>query len=188
MIIFAFLGYAGHGKTTAAAYLYDYCLQNGSTRFLAFGDAVKEEVSLRYGFDRILCDTQEGKVKYIDTDMGYKTVRETLVLHSTTRKKLEGDDYWAKQVIHKIELVDPDFAVIHDLRFKAEYKALTEAFPKDIIVTIRIVNPTAPISDCHSEHDMDDFTPIHTIQNDSTISVLYSRLSQIFNVYIGSSV
>lgn len=188
MIIFAFLGYAGHGKTTAAAYLDDYCTQNGTTRFIAFGDAVKEEASLRYGFDRILCDTQEGKIKYIDTDMGYKTVRETLVLHSTTRKKLEGDDYWAKKVIQKITQADPDFAVIHDLRFKAEYQALKEAFPKDLIVTIRIVNPKAPISDCPSEHDMDDFQPIHTIQNDSTVSILYSRLSQIFNVYIGSSV
>ena len=188
MIIFAFLGYAGHGKTTAAAYLYDCCMKNGSTRFIAFGDAVKYEASLRYGFDRILCDTQEGKIKYVDTELGYKTVREILVLHSKTRKTLDGEDYWAKKVIDKIQQADPDFAVIHDMRFKAEYHALTKAFPHDTLVTIRIVNPAAPISDCPSEHDMDDYVPMHTMTNDTTIPILYSHLSQIFNVYIGSSV
>jgi len=188
MIIFAFLGYAGHGKTTAAAYIYDCCMQEGTTRFIAFGDAVKYEASLRYGFDRILCDTQEGKIKYVDTELGYKTVREILVLHSKTRKTLDGEDCWAKKVIHKIQEAGPEFAVIHDMRFKAEYNAFKEAFPHDTLVTIRIVNPAAPISDCPSEHDMDDFKPIHTIQNDSTIPILYSRLSQIFSTYIGSSV
>jgi dephospho-CoA kinase len=184
MIIFLFCGYIGHGKTTAAKFLYHRLCKSGKTLFLGFGDAVKDEISNRFSIERTLMDTQEGKQTIVETDLGNKTIREILVLHSRNMKYLYGDDYYAIKVQKHIIETNPQYVVIHDLRFMEELNTLMKHFTN--IITIRIINQNAQIPTCKSEHCIDNLVVNHILRNDKTINYLETSIHQILNSYIGS--
>lgn len=184
MIVLLFVGYSGHGKTTAAQYVYEQCLKYGKTLLLGFGDFVKDEVAEKYNIPRTLCDTQDGKRAIVHSSLGPKSVREYLIHHSFEQKQKYGQDYYAKKVIEKIETESPLVVILHDLRFPTELATLQSLYTN--IYTIRILNPHAPISSAESEHQMDTYKANITIHNDTSLENLYNSLDYIFRMYISS--
>ena len=83
MIVIWLSGYAGAGKDTMASILWKkYDLQR-----VAFADSLKDFVAVKYGLERSLFDTPEGK-NSLDARTG-KTVRELLYRRFSGSKKRE---------------------------------------------------------------------------------------------------
>jgi hypothetical protein len=187
MILIAFVGYSGHGKTTAAQYIYEQCLIYGKTVIYGFGDLVKDEVSKKYQVPRELCDTQEGKRSIVHSTLGPKSLREYLIYHSLEQKAKYGQNYFAKYVATKIKEDAPKIAILHDLRYYAEIETLKKEFPSAAFHTIRIYNGNIPSSNSPSEHELDNYDTNYVVYNNSTLDTLYNSLNYIFRTYIASS-
>jgi len=187
MILIAFVGYSGHGKTTAAQYIYEQCLIYGKTVMYGFGDLVKDEVSEKYQVPRELCDTQEGKKSIVHSTLGPESLRYYLIYHALEQKHQHGEDYFAKHVAHKIKQDTPKIAILHDLRYLTEIETLKKEFPSAVFHTIRIYNGNNPISNLPSEHELDNYDTNYVVYNNSTLDTLYNSLNYIFRTYIASS-
>lgn len=148
-------GYAGAGKDTIAAIL---CKKHDYYR-VAFADILKDMVSLKYVFPRELCDT--GK----DTSIrGGQTVRELLIADSA-RAKTENINVFAEHALHKIIASGKQRIVISDWRFPHEFTYIKENLPEANHVTIRITRPGLQSLLDPSEHALDDWVFMKTIEN-----------------------
>lgn len=151
-------GWAGAGKDTIAAILckkYDY------TR-VAFADSLKDIVSAKYGFDRGLCDTPDGKNSVIPTLE--KTVRQILIEDSAEAKK-ENINVFAEHVLAKIQASRQTLFVVSDWRFPHEYECISTALPNARHVRVRIIREGLQALVDSSEHQLDDYSFDTTILN-----------------------
>jgi dephospho-CoA kinase len=115
MMVIWLSGYAGAGKDTMASILWKkYDLQR-----VAFADSLKDFVAVKYGLERSLCDTPEGK-NSLDVRTG-KTVRELLIADSAEAKK-ENINIFASYVLDKINTSKQRGFVISDWRYPHEYE------------------------------------------------------------------
>jgi len=141
-------GFAGSGKDTVAAIL---CKKLDYYR-VAFADMLKDYVAEKYRFNRILCDTVEGKNTIVALG---KTVRELLIEESAAAKT-NNLNIFAEQALRKIIGSGQDFIVISDWRYPHEYEFITKALgPTVDHTTIRIVRPGLPSLSDPSEHALD---------------------------------
>ena len=186
MKIFLIAGYAGSGKTTAGLLLCE--LLNPNVNTTAFATAVKDQVSTLYGIDRRRCDSPKGKLSIVNTDRGFRSVRDLLIEHSAQMKfEHKNSGFWADVVADEIQNYsnkNHDW-VIHDWRYKRELQTLRVAFPDAEFITIRITRlSVSPLTD-PSEHDLDDFSVNHTITNDGAQNELVEKLKTIITcVYV----
>ena len=176
MKLYLISGHIGSGKSTAGNLLQGL-LPDAIT--VAFGDAVKDDIARIYKFDRRLCDSQLGKMTPIPTpDNGTKTIRELLIEHSAHMKLVKQDTgVWAGIVADGMS-AEFDW-IIHDWRYKKEYEVLKERFPEASLITIRVNRSgVTPLND-PSEHDLDDYTFQHVLNNDGTRVDLRHKLQAI---------
>ena len=145
-------GFAGSGKDTVAQIL---CKKFDYTR-VAFADGLKDTTATKYGFDRELCDTVEGKKTQRDTAEGKKTIRDLLIEESAKAKELDLNIY-ARRVLDTIYASNQQLWVISDWRFPHEYDFLKSALPEAQHTTIRISRVGWPILQVPSEHQLDTF-------------------------------
>jgi hypothetical protein len=141
-------GYAGSGKDTAAEIL---CRKYGYTR-VAFADMLKDYVAAKYGFDRTLCDTGQGKETVIHQ---HRTVRELLIEESALAKT-DDLDIFSKQALQKIHESTTDKIVISDWRYPHEILYIKHHMDsKTIHKSIRITRPGLNSLKDPSEHALD---------------------------------
>ena len=141
-------GWAGAGKDTMAAIL---CKKYEYTR-VAFADSLKDIVSAKYGFDRGLCDTPEGKNSVILTLE--KTVRQILIEDSAETKK-QNINIFAEHVLAKIQASQQKLFVISDWRFSHEYECISSALPEAQHLSVRITREGLHALNDPSEHQLD---------------------------------
>lgn len=121
MKIIGISGKIGVGKTTLTNKLMR--MLPGTWVRLAFADALKREVAVKFGFDRKFCYTPEGK----DTEVhiprvGYLKVREIMQWYGVARRE-ENPDYWIEAARKEIEALRRrgiDGVIIDDVRFENE--------------------------------------------------------------------
>ena len=143
-------GYAGAGKDTMASILckkYDF-------QRVAFADSLKDIVAGKYGFDRALCDSPEGKNSVVGS-VG-KTVRELLIKDSAEAKKAN-INIFASFVLDTIQATKQKRFVISDWRYPHEYNYLTYNLPDAEHICIRITRPGLHSLADPSEHALDDW-------------------------------
>lgn len=173
MKIILITGYAGSGKDTVGSLLQD----KGYKRY-GFADVLKLESSRKHNYNFELTQTQTGKsTQVVSQYNGRKaTVRDFLISDSFEAKVQNSDPaYFAKILLNQIQSELSEKIVITDWRFIAEYAHFKIINP----ITLRVIRPNQPILDEPSEHDLDDFTTMHTILNNSTIEHLKNQLNHI---------
>ena len=141
-------GWAGAGKDTMAAVLLK---KYGYTR-VAFADSLKDYCASKYGFERGLCDTPEGKNTVI---LDGKTVRQILIEDSAEAKK-QNINVFASATLTAILASSKKLFVISDWRFPHEYDCISAALPEAHHIRVRITREgLLPLKDL-SEHALDD--------------------------------
>lgn len=148
MKIVLLAGWSKTGKDTVGARLV---AEHGFQRF-AFADPVKDGAAARYGFDRALADTQEGKDTIVPSQNILMpsgcTVREWVIYHGEQRKRVDGAEVWAQEIAIRIKRAtgfEKRF-VITDWRFPEELVALQRAFPSAEFYPVRLVRPGQRVS------------------------------------------
>lgn len=180
MFIILISGFAGSGKDTAANFFYNlgfstYC----------FADNVKRQSSLYHGFPLNLTETQEGKKTLVTSTKTHetKTVRQFLIEDSLQNKIINNDPaFWARLLVTQIKRNPPEFFVISDWRYKAEYDHIRYSFPNAELIKLRIIRDTVvPLIDS-SEHELDDEQFNFTIKNNGSLEDLHAECSKILNL------
>jgi hypothetical protein len=160
MMVIWLSGYAGAGKDTMASILWKkYDLQR-----VAFADSLKDFVAVKYGLERSLCDTPEGK-NSLDVRTG-KTVRELLIADSAEAKK-ENINIFASYVLDKINTSKQRGFVISDWRYPHEYEYIKSNMPEAEHICIRITRPGLQSLADPSEHALDNWMFHKEIINNS---------------------
>jgi hypothetical protein len=176
-------GYAGSGKTTAAALLAKL-LKPYNVQVAAFADAVKEETSRIYKYPLNLAFTQEGKKSLVYTDDGPKTVREILIEYSLDAKQRHGYDVWARRVAEKILSKGPKNPwILHDWRFLHEAQSLKSILKPTRMITVRIERAVIVPMEIPSERELDYVLTTHTIENNGTLADLENDLAAMLRNY-----
>jgi len=150
-------GFAGSGKDTVASILvkkYDY-------HRVAFADHLKDYVAIKYGIDRNLCDTVEGKQRKF---MDGQTLRDLLIKESA-EAKVQDLNIFAEQAFRTMLESKKDLIVISDWRYPHEYEYITGLIPSAQHTTIRITRPGLPSLQIPSEHALDSWKFDHEINN-----------------------
>ena len=193
-------GWCGSGKDLAA----DYLVKNKRFTKMSIATELKKLVSDTYKFDYNLTMTQEGKRTLID--IGYngnttvkKTVRNLLIDEALYRKKQMNEDLFISHLIGKIDCFDLESKladqhlkdiVIPDFRFLNEYSYMNSHFDTQLanilnnnnktrIITVRINRFKAPLIQCDSESQLDNFKFDYVISNKTSISSFYSKIENI---------
>jgi len=159
-------GFAGAGKDTVASILvkkYDY-------HRVAFADHLKDFTAELYGFDRALCDKEEGKKTVVHDG---KTVRDLLIKESADAKT-KNVHIFAEQALITMLETKKELIVISDWRYPHEYEYITGVLPLAQHTTIRITRPNLPSLQIPSEHALDSWlfdceivnTNLHTLEKD----------------------
>lgn len=150
-------GFAGAGKDTVASILvkkYDY-------HRVAFADHLKDFTAELYGFDRALCDTNEGKKTVV---LNGNTVRDLLIKESAEAKTKNIHIFAEKALMTMLE-TKKELIVISDWRYPHEYEYITGLLPSAQHTTIRITRPNLPSLQIPSEHALDNWTFDHELVN-----------------------
>ncbi len=157
-------GWACSGKDTMA----DYLVKKHNYTKLSFAYPLKNSVSKKYGVDRDLLDTQDGK-KSMYKDTG-KTLRDLLILEA--KSKLDKDSaYFAKKVCDNIK---GENIVISDWRYPVEYETLVNTFGKESVKTVNIKRLKTPKVLDPSEFMLEDFKFDCVCDNTGSVEKLYN--------------
>jgi len=159
MNIFLISGFSGAGKSTVARQLLAL---RPASQLTAFAKTAKDWVACKYGIDRELFDTQEGKAKVVESAHGIFNVRDLLIIHAEAAKQRHGKDVWAKGLVDEIKS-KPEIQdwIVEDWRFPNEYTVLREAFWSAKIHRIRVVNNT--VTAYNKDEQLLATEPIHVI-------------------------
>lgn len=109
-------GLARSGKDTLAKHLSDIISKNMDVevKILSFADQIKWQV-------KDICNDNYGISPYTDNTEEKKIVRDILVCHGETMKRLHGETIWADLIINKIKKSkEKIFPIIPDVRFDYE--------------------------------------------------------------------
>ncbi len=171
-------GKAGSGKDVVADYL---CAFHGYKK-LAFADALKEFVSIKYSIDKKLMYSQEGKQTFVLFRGKLVTVRNLLIAVATNKRKFN-EDLWVNIVIGKIENEISKKRklkiVISDFRFENEYTKIYQKFEdQNDIHTILIKRDGINVIDDPSETSLDVFQFDQVILNNSSKTALYNNIEK----------
>jgi len=180
MFIVLLSGYSRSGKDTAAA---EFSRLGFSV--YSFAENVKRQSSMYHGFAYDLTQTQEGKATFVTSEKTQqtKTVRQFLIEDSLANKVINNDPaFWARLLVLQINRTNPDFLVISDWRYKAEYEHIKFAFPDSELITIRINRASVVPSPDPSEHELDNEQFNFTINNNSSIEYLNAECQNILNL------
>ena len=115
-------GLARAGKDTLAKHLSDIISEDMGVevRILSFADQIKWQV-------KDICNDNYGVSPYTEDTEEKKIVRDILVCHGETMKKLHGETIWADLIIEKINKSKENiFPIIPDVRFDYEVKSVKD--------------------------------------------------------------
>lgn len=126
-------GKIGCGKTTVAQMLVESL--PGAVR-MSFGDPVKRESAVIYGFPVELAYLEDGKsLEFVLSAAGKAllgkdtaTVREVLQYHGTQLRRAQDQHYWTNAMRQQIDAADAQYVVVDDVRFPDEAD-LIRAYP-----------------------------------------------------------
>jgi hypothetical protein len=179
MFIILISGFAGSGKDTAA----DFFSTLGFSIYRV-ADNVKRQSALYHGFPLNLTETQEGKKTLVTSTKTNETksVRSFLIEDSLQNKIINNDPaFWARLLVAQIKREAPDFVVISDWRYKAEYDLIKFEFPDSELIKIRVIRDSVIPSTDPSEHEIDDEKFNFTIHNNGSITQLHAECRKILN-------
>ena len=115
-------GLARAGKDTLAKHLSDIISEDMgfNVTILSFADQIKWQV-------KDICNDKYGISPYTENTEEKKIVRDILVCHGETMKKLHGETIWADLIIDKIKKnKEKIFPIITDVRFDYEVKSIKD--------------------------------------------------------------
>ena len=115
-------GLARAGKDTLAKHLSDIISEDMgvNVKILSFADQIKWQV-------KDICNDNYGISPYTENTEEKKIVRDILVCHGETMKKLHGETIWADLIIEKIKKSkEKIFAIIPDVRFDYEVRSVKD--------------------------------------------------------------
>lgn len=175
MHIWLLSGYAGSGKDTIAAMMFEILGSFGVAQS-SFASAVKDEVSVLYEVTRESLDTQEGKARVLHfADGSSETVRTLLIQHAETTKAAHDPAVWA----NKLQAPNTTHWILSDWRFLVERETFLQRFPGAVVHTVRIVRPSVQPLATYTEHELTTFLHDYTIDNSDCL--LYAR-NQVKNM------
>lgn len=120
-MIIGLSGKAGTGKTTLAGHLLEKLPDSWS--IINFGDLLKQECSLVFGFPLSLCYSEEGKNSKINGSQA--TVRDILQWYGTDIVRQQDPEHWVNLMIDLINNSTGNF-IIADIRFPNEADMITD--------------------------------------------------------------
>lgn len=133
--IIAFAGRKQSGKTTCSEFVLKY--YNGAVepsnraRLYNFADPLKRDICMNIlGLSYDQCygeDTDKNKQTEITWDGHKLTAREVMQFVGTDIFRKMKNDVWASATINKIQLEQPELAIIADCRFPNEVEAIKNA-------------------------------------------------------------
>ena len=115
-------GLARAGKDTLAKHLSDIISEDMgfNVTILSFADQIKWQV-------KDICNDNYGISPYTENTEEKKIVRDILVCHGETMKKIHGETIWANLIIDKIKKnKEKIFPIITDVRFDYEVKSIKD--------------------------------------------------------------
>lgn len=115
-------GLARAGKDTLAKHLSDIISEDMgfNVKILSFADQIKWQV-------KDICNDNYGVSPFTENTEEKKIVRDILVCHGETMKKLYGETIWADLIIDKIKKSkEKVFPIIPDVRFDYEVKSVKD--------------------------------------------------------------
>lgn len=108
----------------------------------------------------------------------YWTPRALCILKGSVARSVNSN-YWVGRVIRKIYEDGSLRAVISDLRYKSEIKALREYYTDDEIKFVRVSRFDKSDSTDPSERDLDDYPFQHIIENRQSIAELKNAVNNL---------
>jgi hypothetical protein len=169
-------GWAGSGKDAVAAVLTEH---HRFKRF-AFADPLKVAVAAATGLPAAAFERpfKDRPISASDS----RTPRDLLIAHADAARALDPDIY-SRTIVADILTSGTSRAVISDWRYRREGAVVADALEGAgwRIVRVRIERPGIVPSAAPIEHDLDSAEMDCRIQNDGTLSDLYSRIQNVLN-------
>jgi len=139
-------GLARAGKDTLAKHLSDIISKNMDVevKILSFADQIKWQV-------KDICNDNYGISPYTENTEEKKIVRDILVCHGETMKRLHGETIWADLIIDKIKnSKEKIFPIIPDVRF--DYEVATVQKESGAVIHISKIGNKPP-NDTEAKND-----------------------------------
>lgn len=195
--IIAFTGYKNCGKDTAANILETCLLDHGGVKKLSIAQPIKQITTQLFDVTleelESLKRNQHHKIMLVDTSfMGRlkfflfgnnraaMTIREFFMYFGTNiMRSFFGDNVWINILKQEIKKNNADFIIISDLRFKSEYKALSQIKDYSLYI-IKISRPDAVLDTNHASETEINHIPAHyKLDNNGTIKDLEYNINDI---------
>lgn len=139
-------GLARAGKDTLAKHLSDIISKNMDVevKILSFADQIKWQV-------KDICNDNYGISPYTENTEEKKIIRDILVCHGETMKRLHGETIWADLIINKIKKSkEKIFPIIPDVRF--DYEVATVQKESGAVIHISKIGNKPP-NDTEAKND-----------------------------------
>lgn len=182
MKIILLSGWSESGKDTVADILVR---QHGFKKY-AFADPLKDLCASLYGFPRELANTTEGKKTNWQVGYKTKTIRELLLETALQDRARFGDEIYCNEILQRITLENPVYAVISDLRYPTELSAIRAFVEKsgdelELWRITRMGQTESPVKD-PSEHYLESETPTVRIENNgASLEILEKVVNSAIN-------
>jgi hypothetical protein len=161
MVLVGFGHKARQGKNTAAFAFLEECPLESHARMFAFADALRAEVKKairQYGTDSALIAAwkEDGLMpEWVVPESGKP--RTLLQWWGTDFRRAQDPDYWVKALFKTFDKLQPDIALVTDVRFPNEAAAIKAAGGYLVKVT-RTSKPDLAVPAHPSEHALNGFT------------------------------
>ena len=152
---------ARQGKSTAALAFVEACPIATDVRLVAFGDALRREVDKMArqtgGFHNLLELLREvyAAPSWVRAEFEGKQ-RTILQWWGTDYRRKQDPDYWVKRLVESLAGLNPDVAIVQDMRFPNEADAI-KGMGGVVIKVTRLGAPDVSVHEHASEAALDNY-------------------------------
>jgi hypothetical protein len=181
------LGYkARQGKNTAAMAMLNAAPIDLDIRMVAFADSLRSEVNTAirqaHGAENLIEGFQEAGIMpaWVRPEVFPDKQRTLLQWWGTEYRRAQDENYWVKRLFQRLKVLDPDVAIITDLRYPNEAEAIKRA--GGVLVRVsRTTPPDVEVNPHPSETALDGYTGWDAELSAENVTALKSQAAALFH-------
>lgn len=133
--------------------------KNGSTIYnrIAFADSLKREASDKYGIPLFIPDSDKDIKQFKHYKTGELVSARDIYIEWGKIRRAEDPDYWCRDALSSIKLIEDVAYVITDCRFTNEIDYTCKHFSDVVTVRLYCSDVPEPPLDIESEHNLDNY-------------------------------